>query len=301
MSGFVKLHRKIDSCPIFENDFLLESLFIYLIRQAEYRSYERIGARGKVLLNRGETWESETRLAAKLRVKRGKILRMLKALQLHKMIEKRAITSGKKNDHMGVVISICNYDKYQGIEKANDHIEEKKRTYSKKNKELRIKEEDLTKQSEEILVERSAPSQTEKSPLPLFSEVSEEQLEKVLELTGAFNCTRSELIPPLDPLKLTGTELKRVCSAIASEPHLPTWEKIITRVGKSRWLTGQEPGKNGKYFDTATVFQFLLSSEKRMAILEGRYDAKAKKQGKVIRQTVVIGYDDNGDEVWGIL
>ncbi len=283
MSGHISLHRKINSNPLFKTDKILQAFFIDLLLKAEWRPHTRKSKRMDVHLLRGQTFESQRDLAKVWGLTYGKVRRMFLKLEKAGMITKRAIHPPGKIDQGGVVITLCNYDKYQSVKKRTDPPPQEKRQHSNNL---------LLRNNKRRVVDRVQPPPPPipetASPLFFDSSSSSEKSEQVLALVQAFNESKTELLPPMDPKRLKEHVVKLAVTALSLEPCLDQWKKTFVRVGKSRWLTGQEPRKDGGLFDTGTVFEFAL--RKQRSILDGKYDSSLKAAQAAPKVPYLVGY-----------
>lgn len=109
MSGYARFHRSLIGHPAFRND--AEAMaFAYMVLRAAWRPV-RVRYKGKALsLDRGQLAMSVRDLADAMDRDKGWVERLLKRLKSETMCETRAETGV-------LVITICNYEKYQA---AND-------------------------------------------------------------------------------------------------------------------------------------------------------------------------------------
>jgi hypothetical protein len=112
MSGYARFHRSLIGHPAFRND--AEAMaFAYLVLRASWRPV-RVRYKGKALnLNRGQLAMSVRDLAEAMDRDKGWVERLLKRLKSETMVETVTETGV-------MVITICNYEKYQA---ANDGSE----------------------------------------------------------------------------------------------------------------------------------------------------------------------------------
>jgi len=105
MNGYVKIHRKLWTHPVFSN-ILEAGVFAYMISQASWKP-RTVRYKDLILnLKRGQLAISQRDLAIKTGFSRGKVEKLLKRLKNEAMIE--ATSKPGVN-----IISICNYDSYQ--------------------------------------------------------------------------------------------------------------------------------------------------------------------------------------------
>ena len=112
-NGFVLLHRKIFNSQDFKNQLDI-SIFIYLLAMASHESCE-VTYRGKrIFLNRGEVCIAERDLAKKFDITKSKVKSIIKRLINNHNLYQR--TTKRLS-----VYAIVKYEKYQSLDKQNDH------------------------------------------------------------------------------------------------------------------------------------------------------------------------------------
>ena len=112
-NGFVLLHRKIFNSNDFKNQLDI-SVFIYLMAMASHESCEVIYRCKKIFLNRGEVCIAERDLAKKFDITKSKVKSIIKRLINNHNLYQR--TTKRLS-----VYAIVKYEKYQSLEKQNDH------------------------------------------------------------------------------------------------------------------------------------------------------------------------------------
>jgi hypothetical protein len=112
-SGFVLLHRKIFKSADFKNQ-LDVSVFIYLMAMASHETCEVIYRCKKIMLNRGEVCIAERDLAKKFDITKSKVKSIIKRLINNHNLYQR--TTKRLS-----IYSIVKYEKYQSLDKQNDH------------------------------------------------------------------------------------------------------------------------------------------------------------------------------------
>lgn len=117
-NGFVLLHRKIFNSADFKNQ-LDVSVFIYLMAMASHEACEVIYRCKRILLQRGEVCIAERDLAKKFDITKSKVKSIINRLINNHNLYQR--TTKRLS-----VYSIVKYDKYQSLEKPNDHKTTKK-------------------------------------------------------------------------------------------------------------------------------------------------------------------------------
>ena len=112
-NGFVLLHRKIFNSNDFKNQLDI-SVFIYLMAMASHESCEVVYRCKKIFLNRGEGCIAERDLAKKFDITKSKVKSIIKRLINNHNLYQR--TTKRLS-----VYAIVKYEKYQSLEKQNDH------------------------------------------------------------------------------------------------------------------------------------------------------------------------------------
>ena len=98
-------------------------------------------------------------------------------------------------------------------------------------------------------------------------------------LVKVFNAHRPPEIPEATVEDLPSEAVDHAFKAWEAKPDEGYWVKVVTRLARSLWLTGQV-SRNGIGFNTATLFDFIVVPGKAAAILKGKYDAKSWGRGK---------------------
>jgi hypothetical protein len=125
-NGFVLLHRKIFNSADFKNQ-LDVSVFVYLMAMASHEPVEVIYRCKKILLQRGEVCIAERDLAKKFDITKSKVKSIIKRLINNHNLYQR--TTKRLS-----VYSIVKYNKYQSLDKQNDHKTTKKSSTEQSNK-----------------------------------------------------------------------------------------------------------------------------------------------------------------------
>jgi DNA-binding transcriptional regulator YhcF (GntR family) len=111
MAGFIKLHRGWRDCEAFKNEPCTQrEAWVWLLENVAWKPCQRRDAQGAlVALERGQFHTSIRTLAAEWQWSRGRVERFLNDLKTSHMI-------GHETGHGGLLLSVCNYDKYQAYE-----------------------------------------------------------------------------------------------------------------------------------------------------------------------------------------
>ena len=111
--GWIKLHRGLQDHWLWDCEFSYAQAWIDLLLGAGHKP-TKLMIKGQVIaLKRGQQARSEVTLAKQWRWSRGKVRRFLNQCLNDGMIE---VDAG----HLTSIISICNYDSFQGCDTAGD-------------------------------------------------------------------------------------------------------------------------------------------------------------------------------------
>lgn len=125
-NGFVLLHRKIFNSTDFKNQQDI-SVFIYLLAMASHEP-TMVTYRGKqIFLNRGECCIAERDLAKRFNVTKSQVKSIIRRLKSNHNLTHR-LTKRLS------IYAIVKYDKYQSLDKQNDHKTTKKSTTEQSSK-----------------------------------------------------------------------------------------------------------------------------------------------------------------------
>jgi len=113
MSGFYLMHRGWMDADIFEGEYCERSAWCYLIEHAGYVPSKLRHNSTMVSVGRGQIPTSYRKLSDKWKWSVNRVTRFLKLLENEGMIS-------KKTDTGFLIITICNYEKYQGVSKKTD-------------------------------------------------------------------------------------------------------------------------------------------------------------------------------------
>lgn len=125
-NGFVLLHRKIFNSTDFKNQQDI-SVFIYLLAMASHEP-TMVTYRGKqIFLNRGEVCIAERDLAKRFNITKSQVKSIIRRLKSNHNLTHR-LTKRLS------IYAIVKYDKYQSLERQNDHKTTKKSTTEQSSK-----------------------------------------------------------------------------------------------------------------------------------------------------------------------
>ena len=137
MSGFIKLHRGWANSDIFDRagPYCHRAAWVWLLENAAWKECQRRDAHGNIVtVQRGQIHTSARALAAVWGWSKNKADRFLRDLKKCQMTD-------HQTDQHGVLITICNYDKYQarwdGDGPQNGTVTDQSRTTQEEDKELK--------------------------------------------------------------------------------------------------------------------------------------------------------------------
>lgn len=229
-SGWIKLHRGLQDHWLWDCEFSYAQAWIDLLLGAGHKP-TKIMIKGQLIeLKRGQQARSEVTLSKEWRWSRGKVRRFLNQCLNDGMIEVEA-------GHLTSIISICNYDSFQGCDTAdgtpsdtpsgtpNEHLA----VHKQEVKNLRSEEDKKDKQD-------PAGADIDFSPLRMTTE----QVEEVKRIRRKNKC---------------GAITQRVVNTLAKEFELAAkkgwgpedilseWELRGWKGFKAEWVT-LNPGQN---------------------------------------------------------
>ena len=109
MAGYVKLHRGWANGGFFKDEpFTEREAWIWLIENAAWKDHDRTTPHGVLMsIKRGQIHTSDRALSKAWKWDRKRVSRFIKRLENGAMVR-------AKSDPLGTLITVCNYDKYQG-------------------------------------------------------------------------------------------------------------------------------------------------------------------------------------------
>ena len=116
MPGWIKIHRQIQNCLIWDDKpFNMASAWIDLLLLANHEDKETIFDKKPILVKRGQRITSVRELSARWGWGKDKTLRFLRLLESEKMIV-------KDSDSRRTLLTIVNYGVYQDCETENETV-----------------------------------------------------------------------------------------------------------------------------------------------------------------------------------
>ena len=120
---YIKLYRRILNNPVVCKDADHFSIWVYLLLVATHTEREKIFKGKKITLNPGQLITGRIAISEKLSISQSKVQRVLKNLENEQQIEQQ--TSNRNR-----LITILNWNDYQGNEQQNEQQVNNKRTTS---------------------------------------------------------------------------------------------------------------------------------------------------------------------------
>lgn len=113
MSGYIKLYRGLTENPLWNKEsFSAGQAWIDLLLGANFKDKTIYIRKTKIEVKRGQIAWSMLTMARRWKWSRGKVIRFLKDLESEQMIVQHS-------GHLTTLITICNYEKYQGFDTAD--------------------------------------------------------------------------------------------------------------------------------------------------------------------------------------
>jgi hypothetical protein len=153
MSGWIKLHRQLMESDLWISEpFDRGKAWVDILMLTNYKpGYIRSNGM-KIAVNRGQLGWSEIRLSERWKWSRGKVRRFLSELETEQMIV-------QQKDRRKSLITICNYDEFQGAEPPLDTTDSTTDEQEADRKQDTIKKD---KKGKKVVAPRfSPPTQTD--------------------------------------------------------------------------------------------------------------------------------------------
>lgn len=243
MTGFIKLHRGWSENDAFRNEpFCQRAAWVWLIEKAAWKDGIRRDPHGNlVAVKRGQMHTSTRTLGDVFGWSKNKVDRFLRDLETCGMLD-------RKTDQHGALITICNYEKYQG-ERDTDGPREGTWT-----------DQSRTTQEERIRREEDKREETDVSSLASAAECE--------QVVSTFNrIAKQHGLPACQ--KLT-PKRRAACTARIRDHGLEAIIRAIEHIPKSAFLRGEA----GEW--AGANIGFLLRPDTVTKILEGQYDDRPR-------------------------
>lgn len=143
VSGFYLLHRGWQDNPVFRNEaFSRRDAFVWMVEQAAYAERRVAGPRGEIVLQRGQFSHSLRFMARAWKWDEAKVRRFVSALVAAQIID-AATDAGQ------MLVTLCNYDKYQTPAAAPDAATAAAATQQRRGGDAKKKEGNEGKEGKE--------------------------------------------------------------------------------------------------------------------------------------------------------
>lgn len=164
MEGWIKSHRKLLENPIVCKDADHLAVWTYLLLKATHREHDSIFKGERITLKPGQLIAGRKSIASFLKINESKVQRILKSFEIEHQIEQQTSNQNR-------LITILNWDMYQGDEQQNEQRVNNKRTTS----EQRVNTNKNEKNEKNIDSVSPSPSLREKKKFspPTLDEVKE--------------------------------------------------------------------------------------------------------------------------------
>lgn len=250
-SGWVKLHREITDHWIWDCEFSYAQAWVDLLLKACHKP-NKLMIKGQVIeLKRGQQARSEVTLSKEWKWSRGKVRRFINQCLKDGMIECEAT-------HLTSIITICNYDSFQGVDTADGtsggttgdtssgHLTEHKQEV----KNLRSKETDSTSPDGD---------QKQQSKRALYVEMATRFM---------------ELLPNMPPVDLKANATQRVTKAAnfykKNGFNPQRWDAYLHAISECEWMMRDRVDSDGKVWKRKG-FDFIITEKCYLGVKEDRY------------------------------
>ena len=157
MAGYIKLFRGWDANSVFRDEPLCQrAAWVWLLERAAWKDTQRRDPHGNLIeIKRGQLHTSNRTLGAAWGWSKNKAERFLRDLETCHMVDRRT-------DHTGVLLTITNYEKFQGervtdgrpegspVGSRTDHTRRKDKNKEIRNKKTNKENSDLSAWSERL-------------------------------------------------------------------------------------------------------------------------------------------------------
>lgn len=141
MSGFTLSYRKIWEHPIFKDNALRVGVFQWMLHAAAFKTM-RFNAGGCVVeLERGQLCASQAQICERTGATRQQVRSLLEALEANQAVTIKSANGATKGKS---IITICNYDKYQGDSQPDNQADNQAATKQQPIKEITLNNSNKT-------------------------------------------------------------------------------------------------------------------------------------------------------------
>lgn len=244
MSGFYLMHRGWQDNPVFNDEpFSRRDAWVWLIEAAKFKP-TRVGVGGKtIVLERGQLTSSLRFMAKAWKWDEARVRRFIVRLQTAQMI-RSVINAGQ------TVITICNYEQYQTLERVADAAPDAAAT-----QERRSTDANLNEGNEDIITPLSPNGDS-----PPHSASCDRAV-------AAWNTVAAEnglsAVRSLSPQRRQKLRLR-----LREIGGIEAWEAAMAKIRGSPFCLG----RNDRNW--TADFDFFLKPNKALKLLEGSYDER---------------------------
>lgn len=231
MSGFYLLHRGWQDNPVFRNEaYSRRDAFVWMVEQAAYAERRVAGPRGEIALQRGQFSHSLRFMARAWKWDEARVRRFVSALVVAQIID-AATDAGQ------MLVTVCNYDKYQTPSAAPDAATAAAATQQRRGGDAKKKEGNEGKEGKE-----GSPKGDTRGRVV----IAEKPLDVEAQVWADFQRLREKKRAPL-----TETALKGIAREAAKVPGLTLndalalccergWQGL-----KAEWVKEDKGGRRG--------------------------------------------------------
>ena len=246
--GWVKISRSLCDGTYDATDI---GILFWLISNANYTDGKALARSGykRVTVKRGSLVTSVKEMELALGCARGLIRKRLK-----NFVEEGILAIETTNT--GSIITICNYDKYQSMEGMEEPAVEPSQNHHRT----------ITEPSQSHILKniRNKESKNETN-----TELNTP--DKADEIVTMWNKDLAGVLPKV--MRLTTKRRTTLNAQIKKYPDLAHWQDTISKIKASDFLTG----KSGVW---KANFDWIMSENNRIKIIEGNYENKTKEKEK---------------------
>ena len=247
MSSWFKVYRKIQKHPIWQvKPFSPGQAWIDLVMSASYKDRWFIKRGIKAIQKRGQVATSIKGLSDRWGWSQGKTKRFLTRLKNEDQID-------EQNTNVTTLITIINYDEYQGSDDQNGEQTESRRGADGDKQEVKEGKRNIPT-SDEV--------GSEQSPVPPCPH------KKIIDIFHS-KCTTLKRVQVWNDSR--EASLRSRWREDKSRQNLQFWEMFFIKVNKSDFLSGKVPGRDGKPPFLPSI-DWLLAPKNFAKIIEGYYD-----------------------------
>lgn len=171
-NGYVKIYRKLLDNPIICKDSDYFSVWIYLLLNATHTEYDTIFKNERITLKSGQLITGRRVIAEKFNIDENKVQRILKMFEKQHQIEQQTSTKNR-------LISILNWNEYQGERQQHEQQVNNKRTTSEQ--QVNTNKNDKNIKNEKNIIKEKEKKQTEIDKIIKDSFTDKELIETIYE------------------------------------------------------------------------------------------------------------------------